>query len=243
MADLLGTGLKVPGMSIDITGWLSNSWIWVVIVALIGFILIIGAIILIFFYTWKRKVVIFDIINGQMVPISRTPARVIRLKAGGDEIMKTLFGGYFVSAYGKRTGKAYWYLRGTDGYLYNFVLDSFATPKFTSGDVRLHHLSIDRMSESTYGKTGFLEKYAVHMLLFVFLIALILGMWWIASTIGNKVATPLAQAEQRAMDREDKVMQMQTEFMNKATVILRALGKEMEDYTLNTTSGLTPAPT
>jgi len=184
--------------------------------------------------TYKRKVVIFEEINHELIPITTTRARVIRLRAGGEEVMKTLFGGYYLSAYSKRIGKAsYWYLRGTDGYLYNFVLDKYGKPIFVSGDMRMFNIAIDRLSQQTYGKQGFMEKYAVHMILFVFLVVLILGMWFIISEIGKATAPLTASTEANI-----RLMEASEGILSKLDNILRSMGKLPE---VNSSSGLVVA--
>lgn len=227
-------GVEVP-ISVDITGWLSNSWVWVGLVAFLGFFLIVGAGILVFYMTYNRKIIIHEEINGNLQPILQTRARVIKLRAGGEEVMKTLFGNYYVSAYSKRYGKkTYLYLRGTDGYLYNFTLDNYAKPKFIEGDMRMFNIAIDRLSQQTYGKQGFLEKYAVHMLLFVFLVTLIIGMWFIVSEIG-KATQPLAQSTDLALE----ISKAHDATILKLDNLLRSIGNLPES--INSTGGLIPA--
>ena len=229
--------VSVGSFEIDISGWLSNSWIWVFIAGFIGFILIVAVVILIFLMTYKRKIIVFEEINGNLMPVLTTRARIIKLRAGGEEVMKTLFGGYYVSAYSKRVGRnSYWYIKGTDGYLYNFTLDKYATPKFIEGDMRMFNIAIDRLSAQTYGKVGFLEKYAVHMLLFVFLIVLILGIWFIVSEIG-KATLPLAQNAEHAI----RLGEMNERILGKMDGLIRALGKIPEEWNVNSTGGLIPA--
>ena len=63
MAGVFGTGVEMP--SIDITGFLSSSWIYVAIIVVVGLILIAIISALLFFLTYKRKIVIFENISGQ----------------------------------------------------------------------------------------------------------------------------------------------------------------------------------
>ena len=119
MLDDLGVGEYIP--KIDITGFLSSSWIYVFIIVIIGLILIVGVALFIFFLTYKKKIIVFENIAGQgYQPVFRSRARIVKLGVGGEEILKTLFGGYYVSAYGRKMGKnIYWYAKGQDGYWYN----------------------------------------------------------------------------------------------------------------------------
>lgn len=236
MANLFG--IDIP-LEFDITSWLSNTWIWIAIVSFIGLVAIITIVLIIFFMTYKRKIIIFEEVNHELVPVLTTRARVIRLRAGGEEVMRTLVGGYYVSAYSKRIGKSsYWFMRGTDGYLYNFVLDKFGKPIFVSGDMRMFNIAIDRLSEQTYGKSPWYEKYAVHMILFVFLIVMILGAWFIVSEIG-KATKPIADATvaQIELAKTNELV------ISKLDGILRTMGylEELKGVNITTSSGLIPA--
>lgn len=227
-------GVNIP-WEVNVSGWLSNSWVWILIVCFIGFILICIVAICVFFLTYKRKVVIWEEKLGFLQPVLSTRARIIKLRAGGEEVMKTLFGGYYVSAYGQRIGRnSYYYLKGTDGYLYNFVLDKYATPVFVSGDMRMFNIAIDRMSQQTYGKVSWLEKHAVHILLFVFLIVLIIGLWLIVGRIGT-VTQPLGTHIKAATD----LMESNNEILVRLDSILRRMGA-LPAEALND-SGLVPA--
>ena len=202
--DDLGVGGSIP--SINITGFLSSSWIYVALIVVAGFIFIAALIGFLFFLTYKKKIIIFENISGQgYQPVLKTRARIVKLGIGGEELLKTLIGGIFISSYGRKMGKnTYWYAKGQDGYLYNIVLGDLDTKQLMldiepiDRDVRMFHVALDRLSHQTYGKNSFLEKYGIHMLLFVFLIVLILGMWFIVGKIGDAVA-PLAQASEMSL--------------------------------------------
>ena len=103
---------------IELTGFLSNTWMYVVIIVFIGIIFVMGLVIFLFFATYKKKIVLFENIAGQgYQPVLKTRARIIKLGVGGVELLKTLSGGHFVSAYGRKMGKnTFWYCKGQDGY-------------------------------------------------------------------------------------------------------------------------------
>lgn len=204
MADILGdlgAGISLP--SIDISGFLSSSWIYVFAVGVFGFILVVGIAILLFLKTYNKKIVLFENISGAgYQPVLKTRARIVKLGISGEEVLKTLAGGHYVSAYGRKMGKnTYWYCKGQDGYWYNIILGDLDT-KFAmldiepiDRDVRMFHVSLDRLHHATYDKQNFLQKYGVHMLLFVFLIVLVGGMWFIVGKVGEATAALAATAE------------------------------------------------
>ena len=239
--DDLGVGGNIP--SIDITGFFSATWIYIAVIVFVGLILIVGVFTLLFFLTYKKKIVIFENISGQgYQPVLKTRARILKLGVGGEEILKTLIGGIFISAYGRKMGKnTYWFAKGQDGFLYNIVLGDLDAKmgmldiEPIDRDVRMMTVALDRLSQQTYGKSSFLEKYGIHMLLFVFLIVLILGMWFIVGKVGEAVA-PLASAGDTAV----KLQAANDITISKLDSLIRAMGY-VEPTPLNTGSGLVPA--
>jgi len=217
---------------INISGFFSNTWIYVLIIVLVGLILIIGVCIFLFFLTYKKKIVLFENIAGQSYqPILKTRARVLKLGVGGEEILKTLIGGHYVSAYARKMGKnTFWYCKGEDGYWYNVILGDLDTKRAMldidpiDRDVRMFHVALDRLSHQTYGKTSFMEKYGVHMMLFLFLIVLVFGMWFIVGKIGEATA-PLAQASDNAV----KIQEANDKTLDKLDNLIRSMGFTIQE--------------
>jgi len=200
MANIMGFEVATP--NIDISGFLSSSWIYVAIITFIGIILIAGISIMLFFMTYNKKVIVFENISGMgYQPILSTRARIVKLGIGGEEILKTLVGGKYVSAYGRKMGRnTYWYAKGQDGYWYNCTLGDLDTKlsmldiEPVDRDVRMFHVALDKLSHQTYGKTGFLEKYGIHIMLFAFLIVMLVGFWIIAGKINEGLVATNAAA-------------------------------------------------
>jgi len=123
---------------------------------------------------------------------------------------------------GKNT---FWFAKGQDGYWYNVVLGDLDSKRAMldiepiDRDVRMFHVALDRLSHQTYGKNSFLEKYGIHLLLFVFLITLILGMWFIVGKIGDAVA-PLGESTEKSLE----IQQVNSEITSKLAVIIEKLG-------------------
>jgi len=241
VVDELGIGEYIP--KIDLTGFLSSSWIYIFLIVFVGFLLVGGLCVFLFFLTYKKKIVLFENISGQgYQPVFKSRARIVKLGIGGEELLKTLFGGHFVSAYGRKMGKnTYWYAKGQDGYWYNIVIGDLDTKKAMldiepiDRDVRMFHVALDRLSQQTYGKTSFLEKYGVHLMMFLFLIVLVLGMWFIVGKIGDAVA-PLSSAAETSL----KIQEMNAQITSKLEAVARALGHSVE--TIETGgSGIAPA--
>ena len=200
MADIFGMNFAAP--SIDISGFLSSSWIYVFVVTIIGIILVATISIMLFLMTYNKKVILFENISGVgYQPVLRTRARIVKLGVGGGEVLKTLSGGHYVSAYGRKMGKnTYWYAKGQDGYWYNCMLGDLDTKlsmldiEPIDRDVRMFHVGVSKLAKNDYGKHGFLEKYGIHIMLFVFLIVMLIGFWIIAGKINEGLVASSAAA-------------------------------------------------
>lgn len=233
-------GFTLP--DINITGFLSSSWIYIFVVAFIGIILVVTIGLVLFFRTYNRKIVVFENISGQgYQPILKTRARVISLGIGGQEVLKTMFGNKHVSAYGRKMGhNTYWFAVGPDGFWYNIVLGDLDSKMAildvepVDRDVRMFHVALDRLSQAKYDKKGFMEKYGIHMMLFLFLVVLILGMWFIVGRVGDAVA-PLGVAN----ENQAKLIESQLTITERLDNIVRNLG--IKESAPASTSGLIPA--
>jgi Na+-transporting methylmalonyl-CoA/oxaloacetate decarboxylase gamma subunit len=188
MADVLGSNIPTP----NLTGFFSNTWIYVAIVSFVGLFLIILTAIILYNKTYNRKVVLFENIAGLgYQPTMRKKARRLRIGNAGEELL-ALLGGDTLSAYGRKMGKnTYWFAKGIDGYYYNFLLGDLDTKMAmldiqpVDKNVRMFHVAKDRMNRDNYLKKSFMEKYGSTIIMFAFLIILILGMWFIIGKIGN----------------------------------------------------------
>jgi len=188
---------ELPGVgslpSIDITGWLSSTWFYVLIVGFIGLILIGTLIVVLFFMTYKNKIIFFENISGQgYQPVKKIRARTIKVGKSGEELLKLFFGGGFMSAYGRKMGKnTYWYAKGPDGYWYNFLLGDLDVKKGildiepVDRDVRMFHVATSNMNLENYGNKKFWEQHGNKILAFVFMIILLIAMWLIIGKIGD----------------------------------------------------------
>lgn len=235
--DELGVGGSIP--KINVTGFLSSTWIYVLIAVIVGIILIGIVAFILFLKTYNKKVVLFENIAGQgYQPILKTRARIVKLGVGGEEILKT-FGGKFVTAYGKKMGRnTFWFAKGQDGYWYNIVIGDLDSKRAMldiepiDRDVRMFHVALDRLSHQTYGKNSFLEKYGIHLLLFVFLIVLILGIWFIVGKVGDAVA-PLGSVASQSVE----IQKTNAEITARLASIVEKLGIK----NVNGGSGVIPA--
>lgn len=231
MVDLLG--FEVPVGDIDFAGFFANTWWYLLIIVLITFILVVAIVIIFFFLTYNKRIEFYENVSGMgFRRISTKRARTLKLGLGGEEVLKVL-GGLYLSAYGRKIGnKTYMFVKGQDGYWYNCVHGDLDAKMNTldiepiDRDVRMYHLALERLAHQTYGKSSFLEKYGIHLMLFFFLIVMLIGFWLIAGKIN-----------------EGLVVSADTSRTNQAVVgDLRGLLLAQENINNEGGTGIVPAP-
>ena len=232
MANIFGFEVDFP--TIDISGFLASSWIYVAIIALIGFIFIIGLAIFLFLMTYNRKVILFENVSGLgYQPVMKTRARIIKVGQSGVEVLKTLKGGEIISAYGRRMGRnSYWFGKGQDGYWYNLTLGNLDVKlalmdiEPVNPNIRMFHAARNKLTDSQYGeKRNWIEKYAPSMILLLTVIVLMVGLYIISGKINEG---QLATA--KAAEINQKTIELANQVLTKVDSIQRAGG-----------SGLVPA--
>lgn len=233
-------GFNLP--DINITGFLSSTWIYILIIGFIGVVIITAIALLLFFRTYNRKIVVFENISGQgYQPILKTRARVVKLAISGEEILKTLFGGKYTTAYGRKMGRnTYWFAVGPDGYWYNIILGDLDTKMAMldvepiDRDVRMFHVALDRLAQNQYDKKSFMEKYGSYMIVFIFLLILIAGIWLIVGRISEATA-PLADANKN----QAEIAEVNLKITERLDNLIRNLNINEQEITGG--SGLVPA--
>jgi len=241
ITDDLGISGSIP--KIDLTGILSSSWIYIAIIFIVGLLLLVGAAIFFFYLTYTKKVVLFENISGQgFQVVLKTRARIVRLGNGGEELLKTLYGRHIFSPNGKKMGKnTYWFAKAQDGYFFNVVLGDLDAKKGMldiepiDRDVRLLHVAIDRLSQQDYGKTNKWEKIAFVGSMFVFLVILILGAWFLIGALKEAIG-PFANSAKLTLEVQEANLRM--------TERLESMMGQAGMVNLNpggTNTGLTPA--
>ena len=195
MVDVFGTDVNIP--TIDISGFISSTWIYVLIVAVFGFLIITGIVIFMFFMTYNRRIILLENVAGLgYQPVFKTRARIIKIGQSGVEVLKTLKGGEIISAYGRKMGRnSYWYAKGQDGYWYNITLGDLDAKlgmldiEPVDRDVRMFHAARNKLTDAQYGeKKNWLEKYAPIMILLIMVIILVVGGYIIAGKINEGLA-------------------------------------------------------
>lgn len=215
--------VNIPTPNINISGFISSTWWYIFIIATIGFILITIILLIFFFKTYKYKVEFYENIAGlgfRKVAVRR--ARTLNLGVGGAEVLKVLLGTY-LSAYGKKIAtNTYMFVKGQDGYWYNSIHGDFDAKmgmldiEPIDRDVRMYHVALQRLAQQTYGKSSFLEKYGIHLMLFVFLIVMLIGFYVIAGKIneGLSVGATTSATNQAVLENLQKILVAQENINN-----------------------------
>ncbi len=187
--DVLGTNVPISFGKFSMPTFMANTWLWVAVVVVIGLFAIIGVAILLFFKTYRKKVIVFENIAGQGYhPVLKTRARVVKVsQKGGEELLKTLVGNHYTTAYGRKMGKnTYWFAVGPDGYWYNVILGDLDTKmgildiEPIDRDVRMFHVALDRLAQQDYGQKSKLPMIMMGAGIFIVLIILLIGMYVVA---------------------------------------------------------------
>lgn len=202
MVEIAGTSVNLP--TVDVSGFLSGTWLYIAVVFFIGLILIVGVAVMLFMMTYNRKVILFENISGRgYQPILRTRARIIKVGTSGVEVLKTLKGREIITAYGRRMGKnSYWFAKAHDGYWYNIILGDLDVRlnmldiEPVDKDVRMFHAARNKLTESSYGEQkGWIEKYAPSVILLFTVIVLMVGLYVVAGKISEGQETTAQAAE------------------------------------------------
>jgi hypothetical protein len=228
-------GENIP-INLHINGFMANTWIWIFIVAIIGIIIVIGVALLLYYKTYKRRVLVWDP-NGWKV-VFKSRARVIRLGPERTELMKTFSGNYYVSAYDKKTNNAYWYVIGSDGYWYNVSLGDWDAKmgmidiEPIDRDVRAQHKANADLVRLRYGEKKNLEKWLFGIFLLALMVIFFVGMYVTWGRVADAVS-PLADSNKIAVQNQ----QTNAETAEKLSLIAERLGVISTQQT-----GTVPAP-
>jgi len=214
---------EIPTPNINISGFLASTWWYVFLIAGIGFIIITTILLIFFFKTYNKKIEFYENIAGMgFRKIAVRRARTIKLGVGGEEVLKVM-GGMFLSAYGRKIGnQTYMFVKGQDGYWYNSIHGDFDAKmgmldiEPIDRDVRMYHVALQRLAQSTYGKQSFLEKYGIHLMLFIFLLIMLIGFYVIAGKIneGLKVNADTSRTNQAVVENLRDILVAQENIIN-----------------------------
>jgi hypothetical protein len=198
-------GENIP-INLNFQGFLSNTWIWIFIIAVVGILVVTGTSLFLFYKTYKRRVIVWDP-NGWKIAF-KSRARVIRLGPERTELMKTFAGNFYLSAYDKKTNGAYWYVIGSDGYWYNVSLGDWDAKMGSidiepiDRDVRAQHKANADLVRMRYGEKKAFEKWIMPLFLFSLLIIFFVGMYITWGRIADATA-PLADSNKIAVANQE----------------------------------------
>lgn len=240
MTQLLGMNFPTP----DITGLLSQSWIYV---AIILAIVVIGAIVIsivIFFMVFNQWVEVYENIGGGSISVRtlRKRARKVKVGPGGEELLK-IFWGPYRTAYGKKIApRTYAFGVGRDGYWYNATMGDINTQlgildvEPVDRDMRMMSVAVEKVIQENYNpnKNMFIT---VGVFLIIMIIIAAIGTWIIVGKVGD-IGKNLNLAVDKLSTIADN--QAKTESIQaQTTQLLITHGYPAQN--LNTPAGLVPA--
>lgn len=202
MVSIFGTDINTP--TVDISGFLASSWVYVFFIGILGIILVFGVATLLFIMTYNRKIVLFENVAGLgYQPTFKTRARILKIGKSGVEVLKTLKGGEIISAYSRKMGKnTYWFAKGQDGYWYNILLGDLDSKlrlldiEPIDRDVRLFHVARNKLTDNQYGEQkNWIEKYAPSLILLFTVIILMVGLYVVSGKINEGLSASPQVAE------------------------------------------------
>lgn len=189
MTQVLGFNFPTP----DVTGLLSQSWIYIFIIVII--VIILGVILglVLFFMTYNKYVEVYENIGGgtKMIRVLRTRARIVKVGPGGEELLHLLRPRIYRTAYGRKIApNTYAFGVGPDGYWYNMTFGDLDTKmgildvEPIDRDVRMMHVAVEKIIQENYNpnKTA---QIVMGIFLFIMVIVLIIGAWIIIGKIGG----------------------------------------------------------
>lgn len=156
---------------------LANFGLIILVVILVLGALAGGIYFLVWFLSFKVKVISFRNINGYVVPVGKTKGRLKRMGKAGDYIMILMKGRKILPAPEKYINKnTVWYFIREDGEWINFQLGDFdsqmkeAKVKYVHEDMRLARISIERNLRDRNLQKGFWQQYGQMIMSVLFLI-------------------------------------------------------------------------
>lgn len=181
----------------------------IAIIAAIFVFILAGAVIIYLIYDrriFNKKIIVFENISGQgFQPVLKDRARIIKLGAGGEELLFLKKKKVYRTAYGRKMGKqTYWFAVGQDGYWYNVVLGDIDAKmgmldiEPIDRDMRYMHVAIRKNIQDSYSKPKMFEKYGPIIMSGLFLLIMIIGIWFLLdkiAEIASSIAGSISAAE------------------------------------------------
>lgn len=189
MTNILGFNFPTP----DITGLLSQSWIYILVIVLITVVAVVGLLMVLFFITYNCKVELYENIGGgsKMVRTLKTRARKVKISAGGEELLKLLRPSVYRTAYGKLIApKTYAFGVGSDGYWYNMTFGDLDTQMGVldvepiDRDVRMMSVAVEKVIQDNYNPNKNMQ-IVMGIFLFIMILVMLVGLYVIVGKIGG----------------------------------------------------------
>lgn len=211
MADIFGTQVNLGSIEkINVTGFISSTWWWILIIAVIGIIFLVILGLILYYKTYNCQAIVFR--HGLTRGIEKkTRMRSVLLKHSGLSVFKLLFSADFVPSDSlPMYARTYWFERGKDGYLRNFVLNPDNSIKYIHNEMRLFDEAISKQAKEDYATGDKWAKAIAYFVIFVFLLTFIIGMWVVSGKFIDAAEQmgKSAEANQKTMEVAERILEM-----------------------------------
>lgn len=237
MTNIMGFEFPTP----NVTGLLSQSWIYIFVICLVTLIAIAILVVVLFFFTYNLKVEVYENIGGgsKMVRTLRTRARKVKVGAGGEELLHLLRPRVYRTAYGRKIApNTYAFGVGPDGYWYNMTFGDLDTQlgvldvEPIDRDVRLMQVAVEKIIQENYNPN---KNVLIGMSIFLAIMTII----WIVG--GYVVVSKIGKTSGDLGHVADKFQQVADVQASTTSILINA--NLNQNNQLNTPSGLEPVGT
>ncbi len=193
----------------DIGGLMGTLGIFVLLLAIVGF----GGWWLVNWSKYNKKVVIFDKVGSEYVPVKKDKGMFLRIGSVGDEVFHIRKVNKYRPSPGFQTGKnTFWFFRGEDGELINFKPGDFDAVRKEMGikimptELAYARLSLEDQFKKRFDKVGFMEKYGQLIVNFGAIAFIMIFLWLIVGQlieITSSVTSTLVSASEVQQSTRD----------------------------------------
>lgn len=173
-----------------------------VVAILVVIVFGVGIFFLVRYLRFNREVTIWEDVEGHddLEPVGKDKAMLVKVGAGGTELLYLRKRKVYRGAYGKRIGKKrYLFVIGKDGYWYNVTLGGLSTGTGTvainptSTNMRYQNESLQELIKNRFDKPSWWSQYGQIVVNIVFFM-LVAVMFWLYFAELKKVAPVMSEA-------------------------------------------------
>jgi len=202
--DIISQAGQLTGIGQGTGGGFDSTLVLIFVVVAIIFMVIcaIGTWLIVRWWQYKYKIIIFQRINGQFQETMRKKARVIPVGKGGDQAIMLNRPKKILPMPSIQSGKnTFNYFISDDGEWINFSFADFDEDRrevgslFLDKEMRYARTSLQHMGEERYDTKGFWEKHGGMIAYAVLILVTCIGLWLIVDKMVEFHTTSVGTAE------------------------------------------------